>query len=79
MRLEPLVCLESLVLQEDLVSWVQKVSKGLEAEEDRRVIEVRWVNLEERENRVKRERLDPKDLLECLVLKENLVLLVQWV
>lgn len=79
MRLEPLVCLESLVLQEDLVSWVQKVSKGLEAEEDRRVIEVRWVNLEERENRVKKERLDPKDLLECLVLKENLVLLVQWV
>lgn len=79
MRLEPLVYLESLVLQEDLVSWVQKVSKGLEAEEDRRVIEVRWVNLEERENRVKKERLDPKDLLECLVLKENLVLLVQWV
>lgn len=79
MRLEPLVCLESLVLQEDLVSWVQKVSKGLEDEEDRRVIEVRWVNLEERENRVKKERLDPKDLLECLVLKENLVLLVQWV
>lgn len=77
--MEPLVCLESLVLQEDLVSWVQKVSKGLEAEEDRRVIEVRWVNLEERENRVKKERLDPKDLLECLVLKENLVLLVQWV
>lgn len=79
MRLEPLVCLESLVLQEDLVSWVQKVSKGLEAEEDRRVIEVRWVNLEERENRVKKERLGPKDLRECLVLKENLVLLVQWV
>lgn len=79
MRLEPLDFLESLVLQEDLVSWVQKVSKGLEAEEDRRVIEVRWVNLEERENRVKKERLDPKDLLECLVLKENLVLLVQWV
>lgn len=77
--MEPLVCLESLVLQEDLVSWVQKVSKGLEAEEDRRVIEVRWVNLEERENRVKKERLDPKDLLECLVLKENQVLLVQWV
>jgi len=78
-RLEPLVCLESLVLQEDLVSWVRKVSKGLEDEEDRRVIEVRWVNLEERENRVKKERLDPKDLLECLVPKVNLVLLVQWV
>jgi len=61
------------------VSWVRKVSKGLEDEEDRRVIEVRWVNLEERENRVKKERLGPKDLLECLVLKENLVLLVLWV
>ena len=79
MRLEPLVCLESLVLQEDLVSWVRKVSKGLVDEEDRRVIEVRWVNLEERENRVKKERLVPKDLLECLVPKVNLVLLVQWV
>lgn len=79
MRLEPLVCLESLVLQEDLVSWVRKVSKGLEDEEDRRVIEVRWVNLEERENRVKKERLGPKDLLECLVPKVNLVQLVQWV
>lgn len=61
------------------MSWVRKVSKGLEDEEDRRVIEVRWVNLEERENRVKKERLGPKDLLECLVLKENLVLLVLWV
>lgn len=79
MRLEPLVCLESLVLQEDLVSWVRKVSKGLEDEEDRRVIEVRWVNLEERENREKKERLGLKDLLECLALKVNLVLLVQWV
>lgn len=79
MRLEPLVCLESLVLQEDLVSSVRKVSKGLEDEEVRKVIEVRWVNLEERENRVKKERLDPKDLLECLALKVNLVLLVQWV
>lgn len=61
------------------MSLVRKVSKGLEDEEDRRVIEVRWVNLEERENRVKKERLGPKDLLECLVLKENLVLLVLWV
>lgn len=79
MRLERLVSLESQGLQEDLVSLAQKVSKDLEDEEDRRVIEVKWVSLEERENRVKRERLDPKDHLECLVPKENLVPLVQWV
>jgi len=78
-RLERLVSMESLGLQEDLVSLVQKVLKGLEVEEDRRVIEVKWVSLEERVNRVKRERLGPKDHLECLVLRENLVQLVQWV
>lgn len=79
MRLERLVSLESQGLQEDLVSLAQKVLKDLEDEEDRRVIEVKWVSLEERENRVKRERLGPKDHLECLVQKENLVQLVQWV
>ena len=79
MRLERLVSLESQGLQEDLVSLAQKVSKDLEDEEDRRVIEVKWVSLEERENRVKKERLGPMDLLECLVPKVNLVQLVQWV
>ena len=53
MRLELLVSMESQGLQEDLVSLVQKVLKGLEDEEDRRVIEVKWVSLEERVNRVK--------------------------
>lgn len=77
MRLELLVSMESQGLREDLVSLVQKVLKGLEDEEDRRVIEVKWVSLEERVNRVKRERLGPKDHLECLVLKENLVQSVQ--
>jgi len=76
-RLELLVSMESQGLREDLVSLVQKVLKGLEDEEDRRVIEVKWVSLEERVNRVKRERSGPKDHLECLVLKENLVQLVQ--
>ena len=79
MRLERLVSLESQGLQEGLVSLAQKVLKDLEDEEDRKVIEVKWVSLEERENRVKRERLGPKDHLECLVPKENLVQLVQWV
>ena len=74
-----LVSLESLVLQEDLVSWVRKVLRDLVEEEDKRVTEEKWVSLEERENRVKRERLDPKDRLACLVLKESLVRLVQWV
>lgn len=40
---------------------------------------MKWVNLEERGNRVKKERLVQKDRLECPVLKENLVQLVQWV
>lgn len=73
--------LEVLVSQVFLVRpeiWDPKDSKEQEEEGVRRVTEEKWDYQEEKEIRVKREKLEQRDLLGFQALKGNLGLLDLW-
>lgn len=73
--LEALVSLGHLEKREILD---QKGLKEQEEGEVKRVIGEKWDCLAERETKVKKEKLEPKDPLDCLVQRENLGQLDQW-
>jgi len=77
-RLEFLEDLGSLAHLEKLEILDQRGLKEQEEGEVKRVTGEKWDCLAERETKVKKEKLEPKDPLDCLVLRENLDQLGQW-
>lgn len=78
MRSEFLEALVSLAHLEKLEILDQKGLKEQEEGEVKRVTEEKWDYLAEKETKVKKEKLEPKDPLDCLVQRENLDQLDQW-
>lgn len=70
--------LGSLAHLEKLEILDQRGLKEQEEGEVKRVTGEKWDCLAEREIKVKKEKLEPKDPLDCLVLRENLDQLGQW-